>query len=284
MARRNDATRVDDIKIYNRMFPYLMPRRNDSLVFYTLEVEMTNAVSYIREKNRAAGSKQYRLFDVILAALVRTVALRPSLNRFIADYEYWQRDEISFNFVVKTSMSLDAPERNAIVRFEPGMAFDEIASITNDAIDEARTSDESGDETVIKALLKLPKPLLKLVFRNLRRLDRKGRYPHALREVDGLHVSAFIANLGSINIANPPLHHLYEWGTTSIFLTIGKMHRKRLLDDDDHEIIKDTLELGITIDERIAEGFYFMRAIKLFQQCLEHPEVLDSAPDLSEAR
>ncbi len=282
MPKRNDATLATDIKIYNQMFPYLMQKRCDSLVYYGIEVEMTNAVNYIRMKNKEAGTKKYRLFDVVLASMLRTMALKPAMNRFISNYHYWQRQEYSFNFVVKKDLTEEAPERNAIVKFQPEMTFEEIARITYDAIEEARTSDESGDEAIIKNFLKLPKFLLKFVFRILKWLDTIGKYPKALQEVDGLHVSTFIANLGSINVANPPFHHLYEWGTTSLFVTMGKLHRKRLIDDKDNEYIKDTMEMGITVDERIAEGFYFMKTMKLLQYHLEHPETLDEAPDLSE--
>jgi hypothetical protein len=275
MPKRNDARHIQDIKIFNRMFPYLMPKRTESLVYFTFELEMTHAVQYIHRKNRASAGKKYRIFDVILAALARTFALRPGLNRFIANYEYWQRDEITFNFVVKKDLTEDAPERNAIVRLTPEMTFEQVAELIGITIDDLRGSEESDDESVIKYFLKMPKWFLKFAVGILKHLDKHGRYPKALREVDGLHVSAYVANLGSINISNPPLHHLYEWGTTSVFVTIGKMHRKRLFNEQNVEQVKDTLELGITIDERIAEGFYFMKAIKMLQRFIEHPELLD---------
>jgi hypothetical protein len=284
MPKRNDAQHIKNIKIFNKMFPYLMPKRTESLVYFTFELDMSEAVSFIRNKNREAGDKKYRLFDVILAALARTFTLRPGLNRFISHYEYWQRNEISFNFVVKKDLTEDAPERNAIIRFEPEMTFGDIADLVGTTIEHLRTSDESSDESVIKFFLKLPKWFLKLAVGLLKKLDEHGRYPKALRDVDGLHVSAYVANLGSINISNPPLHHLYEWGTTSVFVTIGKMHRKRIFNDQNIEQIKDTLELGITIDERIAEGFYFMKAIKLLQYFIEHPEELEKPYDPSEIR
>lgn len=284
MPKRNDATLVKDIKIFNKMFPYLMPKRSESLVYYRMEVEMSAAVAFVREKNRACGEKKFRLFDVLLASIGRTFAVRPALNRFIANSEYWQRDELSFNFVVKKDMKESAPERNAIVKFEPDMTFEEMASIIRGEIDKARTSNESEDESTIKFFLKLPKWLLRFAIGRLKKMDERGRYPKALRDVDGLHVSSYVANLGSINISNPPIHHLYEWGTTSVFITMGKMHRKRVIGEDDAEHIKDTLEMMITIDERIAEGFYYMKAMKELQKYIQNPELLEERPDLSQVR
>ncbi|MDA3835261.1 MAG: 2-oxoacid:acceptor oxidoreductase [Spirochaetales bacterium] len=284
MPKRNDAVLVKDIKIFNKIFPYLMQKRSEALVYFTLEVDMTQAVAFIHQKNKAAEKKHYRLFDVVIAALARTFTLRPALNRFLANYEYWQRKDISFNFVVKKELSENAPERNAIVKFQPEMTFEDISSIVSTTIDEIRARDESEDETVIKYFLKMPKWFLKLAIKRLKKMDEHGRYPKSLRDVDGLHVSAFIANLGSINIANPPLHHLYEWGTTSVFITMGKMHRKRIMDENDVEQIKDTMELGITIDERIAEGFYFMKAIKTLQEHIQNPRLLEKPVNPSEIR
>ncbi len=179
MPKRNDATLVTDIKIFNRMFPYLMPKRSESLIYYKMEIEMTNALNFIKQKNRDCGEKKFRLFDVVLASLARTFVMRPALNRFIANSEYWQRDEISFNFVVKKDLTEQAPERNAIVKFQPEMTFEEISEIIRNAIDEARHSDESADETTIKYFLKLPKPLLRFAVHRLKRLDEKGRYPRS---------------------------------------------------------------------------------------------------------
>jgi len=279
MSKRNDAVHVTDLKIFNRAFPYLMKRRCDSLVYYKLDIEMTNAVQFIQKKNHEAGERKYRVFDLIMAAMTRTVALRPALNRFISDYEFWQRNEISFNFVVKKDMRENSPERNTIVKFEEDMNFEEVSAIMRQAINSAMRIDENPDEALMKFFLRMPKWLLKITTKVLERWDRKGRMPKQIRDADGLHVTSFIANLGSINIPNPPYHHLYEWGTTSLFLTLGRLHRTRILDENDNEYIKDTIQLGITIDERIAEGFYFMKALRVLQDHLENPELLEERPD-----
>ena len=41
-----------------------------------------------------------------------------------------------------------------------------------------------------------------------------------------------------------------------------------------HEI-RDVLDIGVTIDERIADGFYFVRSLKLVKHIFSHPELLD---------
>jgi len=281
MSRRNDAVPATNIRIYNRMYPYLMKRRCDSLTYYTMEIEMTNAVQFIQKKNREADERKYRIFDLIMAAICRTVALRPGLNCFIADHEFWQRNEISFSFTVKKELSENAIERNVIVRFEEDMNFEEVAAIVRQTINAARRDDPADHEEMMTFFLRMPKWVLRMLFPLLQRWDRKGRLPRRIRNNDGLHVTALIANLGSINIPNPPFNHLQEWGTTSLSVSMGKMHRTKILDENDNEYIKDTIKIGVTVDQRIAEGFYFMKSMRIFEELLENPELLEERPDLS---
>jgi hypothetical protein len=65
-------------------------------------------------------------------------------------------------------------------------------------------------------------------------------------------------------------HHLYQWGHTSVFITIGGLKRKRAKKDST-EKRSDKLEVGFTIDERIADGYYLVNS-------LNHPEQLFVAP------
>ncbi|HZJ88474.1 MAG TPA: 2-oxo acid dehydrogenase subunit E2 [Sphaerochaeta sp.] len=280
MSRRNDARRVYDIPPYKQIFPYIMPRRCDSLVYQHLTFDMTNAVTFIKEQKAEEG-KTYRVFEVFLAAMLRTIALRPHLNRFIANYRYWERDELSLNFVVRESSADDAPEHSMPLYFQPDMTLEEIASIITGAIDQQRQpeSDTFTDEA-IRFFLRFPSPVIRLIVAFARFLDRFGIAPKALREADGLHTSLFVSNLGSIGIGgHTPLHHLYEWGTTSIFLTIGQLRRTRLSPADGGGT-KDTLEIGVTIDERITDGYYLVKSMRVLQEHLLNPELLLDRPTL----
>ena len=39
--------------------------------------------------------------------------------------------------------------------------------------------------------------------------------------------------------------------------------------------MREKLKLGITLDERIADGYYYSRAIRLAKHLMEHPELLE---------
>ena len=39
------------------------------------------------------------------------------------------------------------------------------------------------------------------------------------------------------------------------------------------------LDIGITIDERIADGFYFAKSLKLLEYIFENPDTLEDSAD-----
>ena len=104
-------------------------------------------------------------------------------------------------------------------------------------------------------------------------LEKKGLIPKALVETDPYHSSVVLANLGSIGLSSG-YHHLTNWGTTSMFVVIGNAGRLPFFEND-QLIFKEGVELGITVDERIADGFYFARSMKLLEVLLAQPELLD---------
>ena len=39
--------------------------------------------------------------------------------------------------------------------------------------------------------------------------------------------------------------------------------------------MKDSVDIGLTVDERIADGYYFSKTVKLLKKILENPELLE---------
>lgn len=284
MKRRPDATFVEGLPPFKRILPFAMPKRSDAVVYHQFNVNLTNGIQFIKQLNHDdPGDHKYRVFELFLAALLRTIATRPQLNRFIMNYDCWQRNELSLNFVVKEDYTDEAPEHTSIVYFEPEMTFPEIASIINNTIEASRNGGDGNDtDAAIEFFLHFPKWLLRFIVSVIRFFDVKGWAPKALRDADGLHASAFVANLGSISLMGSPHHHLYEWGTTSLFLTMGMLKRKRVYDEEGEVSYIDTMEIGVSVDERIADGFYFIRSIQVLQEYLDNPVQLMEKPDLSQ--
>jgi len=273
--KRNDAKRIYDMPTLIQVYPYLMKRRCDSMVFQSMVMDLTAVVDFVKE-NKAPDGHTYRIFEVMISALLRTIALRPELNRFIANKCYWQRDELSINFIVKEDYTDEAPEHSMPMYFRPDMTLDEMATIINNTITEERKkSNEGFTDKAISFFFSFPRWFITSVIGLAGFLDKHGKAPKALRDADGLHTSVYISNLGSIGLGgSSPHHHLYEWGTTSLFVTLGMLHRKKQSNGE----FRDFMEVGFTVDERITDGWYFTKSVKLFQNFLNHPESLLGKP------
>lgn len=284
--KRNDAKEVFDIPTYNKIFPFMMKRRCDALVFQTINLDMTPAVEFVREYNKEHPDAKFRMkiFYVFVAALMRTFAMRPELNRFIANSHYWQRNELSINFVIKETFTDEAPEHSTPMTIAPDATLDEVAKQLDDIINTARSDDSSDDDTdnAIRFFTKFPAWVIRLVVSIAGWLDKRGKAPSILRDADGLHTSVFVSNLGSIGLSEGATqHHLYEWGTTSVFVTMGALNRTVSFDEKTGDLIKRYgMVLGATIDERIADGFYFVRSFMFLQQLLQNPKLLMERPVL----
>lgn len=58
-------------------------------------------------------------------------------------------------------------------------------------------------------------------------------------------------------------------------VTIGTLHKAEVLMPDGTKEIRDVIDIGATLDERIADGFYFARSLKLIKHIFANPELLD---------
>lgn len=279
MPRRNDATYVYDIQSFKKIFPFLMPRKCDSLVYLNFELDLTNTLEFIKNNPSPTLNRKYRVFEVLIAAFSRLIVLRPELNRFIMDKRLWQRKDISFNFIVKRDYNDDSPEHSVILYIDPYMTLDEIAFYINKKIDETRSITESDNNNAADRLINIftsfPPAITSFFVNIIKYLDTKGVAPLSITQEDGLHCSAYLSNLGSIGLRNGVVqHHLYQWGTTSIFMTIGSLSRKRIRTEEGLIKREDKIDIGFTVDERISDGYYFIKSLNQLQKLINNPEKL----------
>jgi hypothetical protein len=273
---RCDGTRVTGQLALNALMPYMMRGRNESAVYYEKEINIENALAYLKKLKMAQETKadqdSFTLFGLIITAALKTMALYPRLNRFIHRKALYQRKYIAFSFIVKQRFDPDAPEVNAKIFFEPDDPFQTVSSKINAAILDAREQGKGDGERFANIFHKIPggKALMMTVYRFLEYFNIA---PWGLIRMDPLYSSVYFANLGSIGL-NAPYHHLYEWGNTSIFLVIGKMFSKELWHGGTR-VRQRYIDLRVTLDERIADGYLFAEAASAFYRMLSHPELLE---------
>ena len=273
---RFDATLVRDIDPLHWFMPYLYPNRADNEAFVREEFDLTNLETFLAKKNEGLDhAHRYTIFHTVCAAVVKAVTLRPQMNRFIQGRRLYQRDELSLGFVVKKQFKDNAAEGLAFIKFPPDTTIDSLHERIMKEIFECRRDDAMDNSTKgMEFFTHLPRWLMRIVMWGLHRLDFFGRLPYDLIKADPNHASVFLTNLGSIRL-NAAYHHLSNWGTTSLFVVVGeKAVRPRFHEDGTFEM-RETLPVGITLDERIADGYYYAKTIRLIKHLVEHPELLD---------
>ncbi|MBB6480518.1 2-oxo acid dehydrogenase subunit E2 [Spirochaeta isovalerica] len=274
--RRKDGQLIDkEIPIFNRMIPYLMRGRNESMITLRESLIMTGTLKYISENRDGNGQKRYNYFEILIAAVMKTINEFPHMNRFIMGGHYYQRNEMSCAFVIKTRFSVEDPERNVIVKFSPGDSLDMISERIKKAVEYSKTAEEDEQDKAMDLLFKLPTGIVNIVTGAVKWMDRRGWLPLSMTDIDALHVSVFIANLGSIGINDAPAHHLFEWGNCSLFITTSRIRKEQVADRMGNLSVQDVMNVCFSIDERISEGYYYSRVVKRFRQLVENPSLLE---------
>ena len=221
-----------------------------------------------------AANEPYKFFYVLLAALVKTVTLRPKMNRFIKGGRMYQRNDLSLAFVVKKQFNDDAEEALAFIKFDENTTLNDVRIRLGEEIHACRGDRGDNSTDQMELITKLPNFLLRFAMWILHKLDYYGHVPYDLIKTDPNHASVFITNLGSIGLKSG-YHHLSNWGTNSIFVIIGEKKMSPFYDENGNITMKETIDLGLTLDERIADGYYYSKTVKLLKHLLAHPELLE---------
>ena len=272
---RRDATLLRDTDALHFIMGIIYPNRADNEAYIAERVNLEPIKAYLAKKNVEGIPFKYTFFHVILTALVKTVTLRPKLNRFYANENYYQRNKITAGFVIKKEFSDGSEEAMALLEAKPDATIDTIHEEIRQRVQATRNEQKMNTtDNSMDILNKLPRFLSKAAIRFIRFLDRHGWCPDFLIGDDPNYSSVFLSNLGSIRLRSG-YHHLTNWGTCSLFCIIGEKKWTPLYDQNGLVEMRETVDLGLTVDERIADGYYYSKSIRLFKYLLEHPELLE---------
>ena len=272
---RRDGHWVKDATGINVVMSCLYPKRTDSEVYLHLEVDITDLLRYIEEKNGPGAEYKTTLFHCIVAIVARAVNERPKLNRFVQGARTYERDEITISFVAKRRFTDHSEEALMVYKAKGSDTLADISRRIVGEVHEMREQKQAeGLDDILNKFGRLPRPLLMLIVRTVRWLDFWGKVPKVFTEGDPNYTTVLISNLGSIKCP-AVYHHLNNYGTNSVLLTIGAMHKTPTVMPDGAVQLRDFVEIGATLDDRIGDGFYFARSLKLIQYICAHPELLD---------
>lgn len=271
---RKDGTLLRKISSMHFIMPLMYPNRCDNEAFLSERIDLTAIDAYLAKKNAEDPAYKYNLFQIMVTAMLKVVTLRPKMNRFIVNGHMYQRSEVSAAFTIKKVFSDEGGEALAFIHSKGTDTIDTIHDEIYRQVSFCRGDGVDPSTGVMDLLQKIPLFLKRPLGAGARFLDRHGWMPADVIATDPYYSSVVLTNLGSIKL-HAGYHHLTNWGTNSLFCAIGEIKPRPFFDADGKVTMKNSVDLGLTIDERLADGYYYSGTIRLLKELLEHPELLE---------
>ena len=271
---RPDGTRVKGLTPIVQALPYIMPKRYDAQNWASDYVDEEIMKGFIRQKRREGRHVTH--MSVLVAAYYKAALENPKVNYFIMNRKVYKRNHFCFSFVILKTREDGTPDETALKVFpEPEDDVFTISRKIKELVDRNQeTAHNNSTDKFVNLAFSTP-GLARFVFWMAYHLDLHGLLPRKIIDLSPFHTSLFVTNLASIN-TRYIYHHCYEFGTTSVFICMGKPTLDTLAPAGSR---KKQLPLGVVMDERIATGIEYSRFFAAFERYLKKPELLESRLD-----
>lgn len=276
--KRPDGVYIDNINPYTKIMPHIMPKRYDAMNWCKVEVSCDGLDKFLAEQN--ANGTRYTYYNVVVAALVRTLAMRPSLNRFVKNRRIYQHNDITASFAVKKILKDDSEDTTVKLHFKGDETIVDVKKMMDDII-AANTGTKVYNQVdkLAKTITNAPHFMIKFVVGLLNWLDNHNLLPASVIETSPFHNSFFITFMKSIH-GDYLYHHCYDFGTTGIFIGMGREKQVPVVEDGEVKVGK-VITLGVVCDERFCDGLYYVNSMRLLKDLIMHPDKLLEPIDLS---
>lgn len=266
---RPDGKRVKDLPPIVAAIPYIMPKRYDAQNTITEYIDEELIKSYIREKRRTGVRINH--MAVIIAAYYRAVMYNPKLNYFIMNSKVYKRNHFCVSFVILKKLADGRPDETSLKIFltPEDTVFSIQQKITDAVSANAATEQKNNTDKFARMMFSIPL-LPKLVIWLAYHLDKLGLLPRKIIDLSPFHTSMFITNLASIKTSYIH-HHCYEFGTTSVFVCMGKPVPNYISGD----LTKKMMPIGVVMDERICTGYEYAAFCNDFRRYMRLPRMLE---------
>ncbi|MBQ7737459.1 MAG: hypothetical protein IJT62_06450 [Oscillospiraceae bacterium] len=277
---RREGRQIRTLSPWERMTPYFLRRREDALCTLSDSVEVSGIEKWLREK-RQEGWAGLGFLHLLVAAYVRTVSMRPAVNRFISGRRMYARSEIQVVLNVKRSAAASAAESCVKVSFSPTDTVFDVYRRLSEAIDGVKADVAVGQaERIASILNRLPRPLVRLAVGFMRALDYFDLLPRGWLDASPFHGSLTLVDLGSLGIV-PAAAALPDVGNVPCAISFGAK-RKAKEPDGSVAVERHYVDYCITVDGRIADSYYFASAFKCLKYFLKNPVHLELPPETVE--
>jgi hypothetical protein len=274
---RREGRQLRSLPADHRLSLYLRRRRCEALCSVADTVEVTSIEQWLREK-RNEGWSGLGFLHLITAAYVRTVSMRPGINRFVAARRLFARSDIQVVLAVRRGASADSPPAYVKVSFSPADTVFDVYRRISSAMDEVQADAAATESERISGLLtRLPRPLLRLVTAAARVLDYFDWLPLRWLDASPWHASLRLIDMGTLGVL-PVDSALPDVGTLSSALSFGA---KRKVTEADASGLREYryVDYRITVDSRVEDSRYFSSALKCLKYFLRNPALLELPPE-----
>ncbi|MGN0243364.1 MAG: 2-oxo acid dehydrogenase subunit E2 [Lachnospiraceae bacterium] len=271
---RADGRVIKGLEPMERITPYIMKVRNDAMNMYEEPIPCQGMDSYIKEKKEQGIQIDY--MHILIASIVRLMAIRPQLNRFVMHGKIYARPKIWVSFVVHPTLHEGSVGTTIKLCFDGTESIFEVAEKINESIRKETTerTGENGTDKLARTLTYIPSPILRLTVNLLMWMDKHNLLPGPILELSPFHTSFFVTNLKSLGI-NHVFHHTYNFGTTGLFFAMGK-EKPRSVVEGDKIVQQKQMGLGLVSDERFCDGLYYARSLRKLRKFMLNPRVLET--------
>lgn len=268
--KRYDGRQIKTLNPFYKMVPYLMKDRSDAQVFYEDKIAIDNLEEYIKAKKDEGIVLSH--MEIVIAAMARVALERPALNRFVMNRKIYSRKKITVSLAIKKTLDDEATETTVKFDIAPTDTVFDISKQIREVLEENKKITTSNNvDKLVEKIMNLPNFFIKSVVWILMWMDEHNMMPRAIIEASPMHTSFFITNMGSLGI-DSIYHHIYNFGTTSIFLAMGG---KKEEINPSTGLAEKYISFKFVNDERICDGLYYARSFALFRRYIANPERLE---------
>ena len=247
---RYDRKKVP-VKVYQKLEMQIIPTRHEASIFTSFKIQSDTLIPFLKEHD-------LKIFPWVLYACLQTVKAYPHLRRFIMKGILYEHKHLTISTMIKKDKKVAGDNGFGKFILDESMSAHDIQKMFNNTVSSSRSESGNASDTLMKVMGIFPTAVFRLVKNILMLLDRFDLLPNSIIDSDPLHATAMIANLGSID-GHSVYHHLYNWGTISLFITFGRLQSD------------GSLDITFTIDERISEGMVLFKAVEHFRKIMENP-------------
>lgn len=267
--RRPDGFRLRDLPPIRQAMPLVLKRRHEAAIYHKITLDLTRTLEWLNDYSASHPAQKATFFHLYLWASARNLHAFPHLNRFAVGRHVYQRSSVTISFSVKKERSVDAPFVLTKLDMASDEAFAAVVDRATAAAEQCRH--EAGGLVDLELMLveKLPTLVTGTVVDLMRLADRLNILPGSMIEGDPLFTSLILGNLGSVGL-DAPFHHLNDYGSCSLFGTIGLIERRPVVVGEKVEV-RPVVDVGYTMDERAFDGYYAARAIEHLRRLCEDP-------------